>query len=219
MRFLFATATYRQLYPQTAACREAVIYLRERLAPHEMVEIGIFDGYGAPRNIDLIVETAKLVDADVIVYHDWDMRFELLDVAAMLALAEEASKVTEQYLVGAIYRSSGKPEVLVGRPLRPEPGKPAPRRLVLPPLPKGDQNRQITAAEADHIGFGLVVIPRAVYMNSPRPFVMDGWHPEEKDWITPDTAVSQRVRAAGGACWLTRAHGTVKHRVEQFMGV
>ena len=206
MKYHFATATYRSIYPVAAASREDVQHHRDKIG-HEMVGWGIYDGYGAPRNIQLACRDAVQYGADAIVFHDWDVAFTHETVRCLLDLLVAAHARNPLSLVGGVYRSSANPMTIVGR------------TKVGGAILRTDDDGGPSASEAEHIGLGLAAWSAELIRALPDPPTLDVWSDEEKDWMTPDTLLCKRVREMGGAIWISRLDGNLTHTVSKMMGV
>lgn len=210
------TACYRTMEPATAASMVDVAWNGDADMA-EIVGLSLPQGYGAVRNAEGLVRAAQQAGADLLLYHDADMRYDAADVTSHVATW---LRLGPKSLVGAVYpASSGASYVgrLAGLPACRANAEPDPFGL----FTKEDTIRPYVgeALEAESLGFGFVAIPMEFLLGLR---ASRGYAFAEKALgevlDTPDTRMCEDARAAGYRLVANLA-ARPKHLVREWRGL
>lgn len=144
-------------------------------------------GYSAPRNVELLAENAIELGCDWLLYHDADIEYAPGHIARILKTWREVSARHDgKAVVGALYPSSSGLQTLIGKLDASDPVWGAWRPGLV--------------GQAEHLGFGFVLIPTRIFAELQKPWFEDVWN--GKDLVTPDVRFSQRARELGYTLYL-----------------
>ena len=204
MRVLVGTAAYRITYPATthSMCQLA----KHGATECEIVDVIVEPGYGAPRNLERILQRGldTVGEGGYVLYHDSDVVYSRESVDAIARLSRhlhDATSWPDGTVVAAQYFASfGRDHlgrrVLVGTPdgplVRPAPGLPH-------------------CAPAVRMGFGFALIPLTVLKLMSKPWIRETWDGYEQ--ITPDTIFCERINRTATARVVLAVIPGVKHPV------